>query len=100
MSDDRSADQVRALRNDVASGVETAKDFAGKAQTAVTQAANTIRDAAIETGNRASDAAAKAYQEGAHAADYLSRSTAEQPLLALMIAGTIGYGIAYLIHRR
>jgi hypothetical protein len=28
----------------------------------------------------------------------VSQNTAEQPLLALLIAGAIGYGIAYMIH--
>jgi ElaB/YqjD/DUF883 family membrane-anchored ribosome-binding protein len=84
----------------MASGVETAKDLAGKAQTAVTQAGSTISDAAVETGNRASDAAAKAYQQ---TTDYVSRSTMEQPLTALLIAGAIGSAVGYaaacLIHR-
>jgi ElaB/YqjD/DUF883 family membrane-anchored ribosome-binding protein len=81
----------------MASGVETAKDLAGKAQDAVEQAGGTIRDAAVEMGNRASDAAAKAYQQ---TTDYVSRSTVEQPWTALLIAGAIGYAAAYLIHRR
>jgi hypothetical protein len=34
------------------------------------------------------------------AGDYLSKSTAEQPLLALLFAAAVGYGIAYLVHRR
>ncbi|MGH7047555.1 MAG: hypothetical protein ACREE2_14330 [Stellaceae bacterium] len=93
MSDDQLMDQVKA---GLASGVETARDLAGKAQTA----GSTIRDAAVKTGNRASDAAAKAYQQGAQAADVVSRTTAEQPLTALLVAVAIGYGIAYLIHGR
>jgi hypothetical protein len=30
----------------------------------------------------------------------VSRQTAEQPLLALLVAGAIGYVIAYMIHSR
>jgi len=91
MSDDRLVDQAKA---GIASGVETAKNLAGKVQTA----GSAIRDAAVETGNRASDAAAKAYQQGAQAAEIVSRTTAEQPWTALLVAVAIGYGIAYLIH--
>jgi hypothetical protein len=54
----------------------------------------------VETGKQVSDAAAKTYAQGAQAAEYLSRNTVEQPLLALLVAGAIGYGIAYMIHAR
>jgi hypothetical protein len=73
---------------------------AGKAQTAAVQAGSTIRDAAIETSKQVGDAAAKTYAQGSQAAEYVSRQTAEQPLLALLVAGAVGYAIAYLIHGR
>ena len=63
-------------------------------------AGNTIRDAAIETGNKVSDVATETRKQGMKAGDYLSQSTAEQPLLALLLAAAVGYGIAYLVHRR
>ena len=44
--------------------------------------------------------AAKTYGQGVQAADYLSRSAAEQPLLALLLAGAVGYAIDYMIHSR
>jgi hypothetical protein len=37
-----------------------------------------------------SDAAAKTYKQGAQAADFVGRNTAEHPLLALLIAGAVG----------
>jgi ElaB/YqjD/DUF883 family membrane-anchored ribosome-binding protein len=97
MSDNRSGDQTRAWQEGVGIGAETAKGFAEKAQTAAMQVGGTLRDAAVETGSRAGDAAAKAYQQ---TADYVSRNTAEQPWTALLIAGAVGYATAYLIHRR
>lgn len=100
MSDIRSEDRTPELHDGVASGIETAKDLAGTAQTAATQASSTIRDAATKVGNQASDAASTAYQQGSRAADYVSRNTAEQPFLALLIAGAIGYAVASFIHRR
>lgn len=100
MSDNRSGDQasnVRALQD---GGIEAAKDLAGSAQTAATKASSVIRDAAITAGNQAREAASTAYQQGSQAADYVSRNTAEQPFLALLIAAAVGYGIAYMIHGR
>lgn len=97
MSDNWSGDWAPELQEGMASGVETAKDLAEQAQTAATRVGNTIRDAAVETGSRAGDAAAKAYKQ---TADYVSRSTVEQPLTALLVAGAIGYAAAYLIRRR
>ena len=93
MSDNRSGDQ-----DGIDSGLEAAKDLAGRAQTAATRASSAIRDAAITAGNQAGEAASKAYQQGSQAADYVSRNTAEQPFLALLIAAAVGYGIAYTIH--
>jgi hypothetical protein len=86
-----------AVKEGIASAVEKGSDLAAQAQTAATQVGSTIRDAATEASKQVGDAGAKA---GAKAADYVSRSTAEQPLLALLIAVAIGYGIAYLIHTR
>jgi hypothetical protein len=88
--------------DDAKSGIETVKgtvtDVAGKAQTAAGEAGGTVRDAAIETAKQVGDAATKTYRQGQRAGEYVSQNTAEQPLLALLIAGAIGYGIAYLIH--
>jgi len=84
----------------IAAATGTITEFAGTAQDAAVQGINTIRDTAIGTGKQISDTAAKAYQQGTQAADYVSRNTAEQPLLALLLAAAIGYGIAYMMHSR
>jgi hypothetical protein len=103
MDENRISDQVSAATDNVQNGVTSAvgklSDLAGQARSAAVEAANTIQGAAIETGKQVSDAAAKTYQHGARAGEYVSRNTAEQPLLALLIAGAVGYGIAYMIHR-
>jgi hypothetical protein len=88
------------LKVGITEALETASDLAGKAQTSAVQAGSTIRDAAIETGKQVTDAAAKTYAQGSQAAEFVSRQTAEQPLLALLVAGAIGYLIAYMIHSR
>jgi len=97
MDDKGNGDQVK---RGVASAMDTASDLAGKAQTAAAEAGTTIQGATSEAVNQVRDAAAKTYKQGAQAADYLSRNTAEQPLLALLLAGVVGYAIAYMIHSR
>jgi hypothetical protein len=88
------------LKEGIVGAVEEASDLAGKARTTAAEAGNTIRDAAIETGNKVSDVATETRKQGMKAGDCLSQSTAEQPLLALLLAAAVGYGIAYLVHRR
>ena len=104
MDGNRTGEQVSKVGNNAKSGIETAvgtiTDVAGKAQTAAGEAGGTVRDAAIETAKQVGDAAAKTYRQGVRASEYVSQNTAEQPLPALLIAGAIGYGIAYMIHGR
>ena len=38
------------------------------------------------------------YRQGQRAGEYLTQNVNEYPLTALLIAGMIGYGMAYLIH--
>jgi hypothetical protein len=91
---------VNAAKEGITNAVEKGSDLVGRAQKAAVQVGSTIQGAAIETSKQVSDAAAKTYDQGAQASEYVSRNTAEQPLLALLIAGAIGYGIAYMIHAR
>ena len=102
MDDNRIGEQVAKVGDDAKSGIETVKgtvtDVAGKAQTAAGEAGGTVRDAAIETAKQVGDAAATTYRKGVRAGEYVSQNTAEQPLLALLIAGAMGYGLAYMIH--
>jgi ElaB/YqjD/DUF883 family membrane-anchored ribosome-binding protein len=100
MDDNQATAAAKNLKAGITNVVENASDLAGKAQTAAVQAGSSIRDAAIETSKQVSDAAAKTYAQGSQAAEYVSRQTADQPLLALLVAGAIGYGIAYMIHSR
>ena len=76
MDDNRNGDQASKaasdLKESIAGAVEKASDSAGTARTTAAEAA----------------------------CDYLSQTIAEQPLLALLIAAAVGYGIAYLVLRR
>ena len=65
----------------------------------IEQAGDAIQGAAREAGNRAGQAATTLCQQGGRAGGYVSRYTADQPLTGLLIAGALGYGLAYLIHR-
>ena len=76
-----------------------ARDASSAGIQAVTQASDTIQGVAREVGNKVDQAASTMYQQGARAGGYVSRYAEEQPLTALLIAGAIGYGLAYLIHR-
>jgi hypothetical protein len=104
MDDNRIGDQTSRITSDLKEGivsvVEKASDLGGKAETTAAEAGKTIRGAAIEAGKKVSDVAAETHRQGVKAGDYLSRRTAEQPLLALVLAVTVGYAIAYLVHRR
>ena len=104
MNDNRIGEHVAKVGDDAKNGIETVKgtitDVAGKAQTAAVEAAGTIRDAAFETAEQIGDATTNTYRHGVWVGEYVSQNTAEQPLLALLIAAAIGYGIAYMVHGR
>ena len=67
---------------------------------AMAQAGEVIQGAARQASDQATQAATNLYQQGSRASDFISRYTAEQPVTALLVAGAIGYGLAFLIHRR
>jgi ElaB/YqjD/DUF883 family membrane-anchored ribosome-binding protein len=97
-------DQGRqGLQASAGEAIDKAAELARKASAAgveaVSQASAAIQGAAKDVGNQASQAATAVYEQGAQAKGYVSRYAAEQPLSALLIAGAIGYGIAYLVHR-
>jgi ElaB/YqjD/DUF883 family membrane-anchored ribosome-binding protein len=76
-----------------------ARDASSAGIQAVAQASDAIQGVAREVGNKVDQAASTAYQQSARAGGHVSRYAEEQPLTALLIAGAIGYGLAYLIHR-
>jgi ElaB/YqjD/DUF883 family membrane-anchored ribosome-binding protein len=76
-----------------------ARDASAAGSQAATQASEIAQDVARQVGNQASQAATALYQQGTTAGSYVGRYTAEQPWTALLLAGAIGYGLAYLIHR-
>jgi ElaB/YqjD/DUF883 family membrane-anchored ribosome-binding protein len=94
---------LRDLQASAGSAIDKAAGLARDASSAgiqaVAQASDSIQGVASEVGNKVNQAATTAYRQGARAGGYVSQYAAEQPLTALLIAGAIGYGLAYLIHR-
>jgi len=74
--------------------IDHAKSAAGAALTSIAE----------DLGERAEDAARRIGDRTAAttkaAGDYLSRSAGANPLTALLVAGAVGYALAYLVHRR
>jgi ElaB/YqjD/DUF883 family membrane-anchored ribosome-binding protein len=79
--------------------VEDTADQGRRGLQAVAQASDAIQGIAQDVGNHASQVANTVYDQSSRAKGYVSRYAAEQPLGALLIAGAVGYGLAYLIHR-
>jgi ElaB/YqjD/DUF883 family membrane-anchored ribosome-binding protein len=96
---DQAKPVLRDLRESAGAAMDKAADLAQKASNAGVQAVDAIQGVARDVGNQTSQAATSVYQQGTRAGAYVSRYAAEQPLTALLIAGAIGYGVAYLIHR-
>ena len=94
---------IRDVQTRADEALDKATDFARQASAvggdAITQAGDIVQGAAREVGKQADQAATTLYQHGARAGGYVSRYAADQPLAALLVAGAIGYGLAYLIHR-
>ena len=96
---DQSKSVLRDLQESAAAAVDKTADLARQVSAPAVQAADTIQGIARDVGNQVGQAASTVYEQGARAGGSVSRYTAEQPLTALVIAGAIGYGLAYLIHR-
>jgi len=76
-----------------------ARDASSAGIQAVAQASDAVQDVAREVGSQVDQAVTSADRQSARAGRYVSRYAAEQPLTTLLVAGAIGYGLAYLIHR-
>ena len=72
-------DQARAVADDPGAA---AQDLARRAREQATQASDMV------------------YRQGQRAGEYLTENVNQYPLVALVMAGMIGYGLAYLIYTR
>ncbi|HEX3953316.1 MAG TPA: hypothetical protein VHW90_07065 [Stellaceae bacterium] len=81
-------------------------DTMNQAGTMARNAGEQAWSAAANVGSQAQDLARRVreqtpdavYEQSARASEYLTRNVNEYPLAALLIAGAVGYGIAYLVH--
>ncbi len=79
---------------------DRAAAFVKQAAAAGETAASAVQDAAQKAGAQASDIGERLYDRGLRAGQSVARTVEQQPLSAVLIAAALGYGIAYLVHRR
>jgi hypothetical protein len=96
--------QAGKLGDKAAATIDTAADQAkDMAQRAASVAQETVRTAS-ETGAAAWEVAqkagAEAYARGERGARELAERIEQRPIAALLIAGALGYAVAYLVHGR
>jgi|SRR6266404_4799682 len=77
-----------------------ARDVGEQARAAAADAGATAQDLARRGREQVAAASDALYQQSMRAGEYLTENVNEYPLTALLIAGAIGYGIAFLIHAR
>jgi ElaB/YqjD/DUF883 family membrane-anchored ribosome-binding protein len=91
-------EELQATAGDVVQQVKTvAQDFGEQAKSTVANVGDVVHDFARQARDQVGPAADKLYQQGTRAGDALIRNVEQNPLLALLIAGAIGYGLSYLI---
>jgi ElaB/YqjD/DUF883 family membrane-anchored ribosome-binding protein len=91
------ADEITERARELA---QQAATMAGEAATALAEAREGAWDVAQKAGAGARGMANQAYRSGRQGAQDLAERVEERPLLALVVAGAIGYALAYLLHAR
>jgi hypothetical protein len=103
-TDDKHGTETRNPSDDrgragmLSSTVEAARNVGEQAWSAASAPVATAQDMARRAREQTGAAGDTLYQQGARAGEYVTRNINEYPLTALMIAGAVGYGIAYLVH--
>jgi hypothetical protein len=78
--------------------IEQAKAMARNVGEQARNMADNAGATAQDLARRAREQTDTLYRQGAQAGEYLTRNVNEYPLTALLIAGAVGYGLAYLVH--
>jgi hypothetical protein len=76
----------------------TARNLGEQARSAMADPGATAQELTRRAREQAAIAGDALYQQGTPAGEYLTQNVNEYPLVALLIADAIGYGLAYLIH--
>jgi uncharacterized protein YjbJ (UPF0337 family)/ElaB/YqjD/DUF883 family membrane-anchored ribosome-binding protein len=79
---------------------DRASSFVKQATAAGENTVSVVQDAVQKSGAQASDVGVRLYDEGRRAGQSIGRAVEEQPLAAVFVAAALGYGTAYLVHRR
>ena len=113
LDQNRTEQQGGAATGTINQAMEQAKDTANQAMDHARTMARNIGDqaraAASDPGATAQELTRRAleqasaagdtlYRQGQRAGEYVTQNVNEYPLTALVIAGMIGYGLAYLVH--
>jgi len=94
-------EQAKTTANQAMEQAKTmARNIGEQTRSAMNDPGATAQDLARRAREQAGTAGDMLYRQGQRAGEYLSENVNEYPLAALLIAGMIGYGLAFLIHSR
>jgi hypothetical protein len=84
---------------DAANQVSTlVRNVGEQAWSAASTAGGTAQEMMRQARDQVSGVSGAMMESGSRANDYIARNINEYPLAALLIAGAVGYGVAYLMH--
>jgi len=81
-------------------GKVAAQDLAYRASAAGRQAADQAGEWIEGVAPQVREAASNLYDQGSRSGEYVRHYVVREPVASMLVAGLIGYGLAYLIHRR
>ena len=92
-------EQAKTTANQAMEQAKTmARNIGDQAAAAAADPGATAQELARRAREQAGAAGDVLYRQGQRAGEYLTQNVNEYPLTALLIAGMVGYGLAYLIH--
>jgi vacuolar-type H+-ATPase subunit H len=92
-------EQAKTTANQAMEQAKTmARNIGDQAAAAAADPTATAQELARRAREQAGAAGDVLYRQGQRAGEYLTQNVNEYPLTALLIAGMIGYGLAYLVH--
>jgi ElaB/YqjD/DUF883 family membrane-anchored ribosome-binding protein len=94
-------EQAKSTANQAMEQAKTmARNIGEQTRSAISDPGATAQDLAQRAREQAGTAGDVLYRQGQRAGEYISENVNEYPLTALLIAGMVGYGLAFLIHSR
>jgi ElaB/YqjD/DUF883 family membrane-anchored ribosome-binding protein len=100
---DAAGQATAAVQSTLDQGRSMAQDLAQQAsevgRQAMDRAGEVIQGVAPRAGEQAKQAAGNLYDQSSRAGEYVRQYVVQQPITALLVAGVMGYALAYMIHR-